>query len=136
MQRNVGVRRSVRAQDTGFETVFGTLSGVPEGWKTLHSRTGVLFAVLRKSVACARVLLLQERNRSESCVSIFPLFKNVTNSLVIKCMLFVKFIVVLLLQGLGKCRLQHKKLRTKMDSGRDMCARQLALCAMWSRIQE
>jgi hypothetical protein len=40
--------------------VFGTLSEVSEGRKTLHSRTGVLFAVLRKSVACARVLLLQE----------------------------------------------------------------------------
>ena len=50
-------------------------------------------------------------------------------------MLSVKFIVVLLLQGLGKCRLQHKKLRTKMDSGRDLRSQQLALRAVWSNLQ-
>ena len=51
-------------------------------------------------------------------------------------MLSVKFIAVLLLQGLGKCRLCHQKLRTKMDSGRDLRSQQLlALRAVWSSLQ-
>ena len=83
MQSYVGRRCSVRAWNTGFETMFGTLSEVSAGRKVVHTCTGVLFAVLRKSVACARVLLLQERNRSESDVSIF--------SFVLKCYKLVSY---------------------------------------------
>ena len=64
----------MRTRNSGFEAMFGTLSEISPLRKVVHTCTGVLFAVLRKSVARARVLLLQERNRSESDVSIFPLF--------------------------------------------------------------